>query len=1308
MGDTRRIRRLSYLIAFVVVAVVFALLLRGPHISNTLKRIILPELESASGQKVIAQKIYVNLFPLFVEAKGMKIFDERGERILFVKRVKAYIDLSGLLNREVVIRRLVIKEPEVNSDRAQVEEIVENIKVYLEQERETSLKVKVLSVEIQKGNVIHRDPHLKTSSVIHGLDGEMILGETQKVKVSADRVSISREGLQTITLGVTAGLRIRDGSVKITTLEVTSGPSKLSASGEYGGGRGTLKTKIGLVVASVKDLFRLKRSGEGDIRAEGDVTYAEGRVSVDLDVRGRFHLETLMEILDVEERIEGLVEVRGTLRGPVNALRGEGKAKLTKGNLYDVDIDSLSCTVSYADGIMKFADGSGNLYHGQARASAAITLPTVDYFTLAVDFEDVDSPPIFGLIEWDPGLQPGKVRGSLASSGSNFNPRGWFDYRSGSTGEDVLGRVRTATGRYSLEGDLLTLEDISLATGTSTVAAAGTVDIEKGLLRLNGEMKAEDVRDLSAPYYSSLQGRAAFSGSIGGTFEDPEIRGEVSLSNALIEGYPSGTVHADVRYTKHDLRMGKMVVTVGDESHVLSGGIRFPKAKELFELSDPLYDLTASFRNAHLGRFVQIFFPEFRGEGRFSGELKVSGTGESPVVRGKAGVTAGSVYGVAFDGAEFTLAYVGEKLTLSGIQARKGRSEISGDFFVDPDGRFSYSARTDNLSLADIMDTPVKGDVVMKARSAGRGSFDDPTITVDAKILRGVFRGKQIEGGVASALIERKSFTVQAKLLDEKILVSGKGSLEGDNPWSASVEMRSGRYDFLLDTFLKDVPEDLIVSASGVFSLKGDRRHVSGTSKIKHLLVSMYGYSFSNDDDINLELQDARLLLNRISLRSGNTVLKIDGGLVIGEEYDLVVEGSSALSPFKSLSSKIGLLKGDAEFVLSVSGRWDTPKINGGVTVANGAFGLKEYYHRLSSVNGYLYFDNDRVVLDRLSGKLGGGDVDISGILYLKRFSFRRFYVEAKMSNITASVSKDFTVNFGGALLYKGTPASQLISGDVTVNRARYRERVEWKSWLLKAKSVEKYKAEISNFEKAELNIKITGNETIAIDNNMARATASADMVLRGTVYRPVLFGRLETREGTVYFRNNEFRILHASADFADPNRMNPFLEIASETAVKGYNIKMNLDGQLDHFNMSLSSDPPLKEMDILALLTVGQTGGELKGLEGGVGASEATSFLTGKLQDVIEERLRSITGLDRFQIDPYVSKSTGTVEPRITVSKRLLGEKLFVTYTTSVGSVEEQILKLEYFLGRNISLVGIRDERGIIGGDVKFRFEFR
>ncbi len=112
-----------------------------------------------------------------------------------------------------------------------------------------------------------------------------------------------------------------------------------------------------------------------------------------------------------------------------------------------------------------------------------------------------------------------------------------------------------------------------------------------------------------------------------------------------------------------------------------------------------------------------------------------------------------------------------------------------------------------------------------------------------------------------------------------------------------------------------------------------------------------------------------------------------------------------------------------------------------------------------------------------------------------------------------------------------------------------------------------------------------------------------------------------------------------------------------------------------------------------LSLLTSGQIGKQTK--LAGIGAGEATSFLTGKLQDVVEERLRTLTGVDRFQVEPYVSSTTGTVGPRVTVSKRLIGEKLFVTYANLLGTTEEQVIKIEYLLNKNVSLVGVRDEKG-------------
>jgi len=1302
-------RRIALIAVPVLVLGAVLFVLRGPNISNLLKQNILPEMEHMLGRKVIAQNIYLNVFPLYIEAKGLKVYDDSGSRILLSKRVKAYVGLWGLFEKRLTIRRLVIKEPELNLSRKQAEDIAGNVRRYLATPRENALKAEVKSIELQKATAEFTDSESGIKIVLGGFGGEAVLGDTARVIATAEQVRVSKEGMPDITAGISAAVLIRDNVLEIKKLTVDSFGSRMTGTGNYEPGQGKVKTELSLLFATIKKFFGLQRSGEGSVSVHGLISLIKDTVTLDMSVKGGFYIQTLMELLKVTEKIEGYVDLKGEVKGPLNKLVAKGSGELRSGNLFDVDVDLLKCRISYEDGSMRFTEGSGRFYNGTATVNASIALPVVNYYTLKLDFSNIDSRPVFKLIGWDPGVMPGKIKGTLLNSGSEFNPEGLFEYRSSEIGKNALGRVRDVSGHYSMTGDVVRLTDLKVSTGVSVAKMNGSADIGKKVLAFEGDMNTGDLVDLAGPYLTTVHGIGRFRGRIDGTFSDPVLSGHLKVEKPVIDSYSADVLEADIRYRKELLVVNSMTASGRGDTYSMNGSVSFRNAAELFDLSNPYYDLKASVRDADLGRIAVLFYPDFQGSGQLKTDLKISGKGLEPELSGEASVGSGTLYKVPFSSASFQWKYSGSAFDIPRLTLQKGKSRISGNLNVDRDGRFVFSAASEKLYMSDLVDREIRGEAVFSLKADGSGTVDKHRIVINADMIEGRLRDKPIGSGTLTAEIIDRDVTLRSTLLNSRIALSGKGRLEKEFPWEARAEFQPGRYDPLIIAFLKEAPEDLILNMNGSFVLRGDRNRVSASAEFRQVNLAMFGYSFTNDQPIKLALNDRRLVLDHITMRSGsNASVKVNGSLEIGKNYNITVEGGSSLAPFKSLSTKIGVLRGDAEFTLEITGDWEKPQINGGVNLTNGSISLRDYSYRISSLNGYLYLDNDRVVLEKLTGRLGGGDVDLTGVLYLKKFDVRRFYVEAHMNNISAAVSNDFTLNFDGTLLYKGTPEEQMLSGDVQVNRARYKERVEWKSWLFKAKKAERVRSEISPVEKTALNIRVTGKESIRVDNNIARADVNADLLLRGTIYRPVILGRLDTKEGTVYFRNNEFRILRASADFTDPNRINPVIGIAAETIVKGYKIKMNLEGQVNQFTMSLSSDPVLKEMDILSLLTVGQTGGQLKGLEGGVGAGEATSFVTGKIQDVVEERLRSITGLDRVQVDPRVSRTTGTVEPSVTVAKRLLGDKMFVTYTSSVGPSDDQIVKVEYFVNRNVSLIGIRDERGIIGGDVKFRFEFK
>jgi autotransporter translocation and assembly factor TamB len=1321
-----KIIRFLYLLFFGIIISLAILFSRGPHISNILKRAILPELEAALQQKVIAKKIYINIFPLFMEVRDVKVFDESGTRMLSAERVKGYIEPLALLQKRISIQRLVIRKPNLFSDRQHLAKTIENIKAYLEKESEFPFKVRIKVIEISEASASLQDQDLQSSLDIKGLRSEVSLGKIPKLNISAGQFDIRKNGLPEFTGDVTTALLLKQNVIEIKRFTIGSYGSNLRVSGLYSDGKGTFKTKIALLVDSVKRIFNLRQKGEGKISAEGEVRVENlqnpdvafnqwDNIFVDLKLKGEFHIQTLMELLKVKEKVEGMTDFQGEIKGKLSDISGEAEAKLRKGNLFGVEVDSLRCNVTYKDGLLRFTKGEAELYDGRAKAEASIDLPHVASFTLNTQFDSIDSKDAFKLIGWDPGIPAGKVSGELLTSGSRFNPDGWFVYEAPSkkqreSTENVLDRVKAVSGTYSLRDDLLSLSDLRIKTPVSNLGAEGRVDIAKRTISFTYDLNTKNVSDLTLPYYTEVTGQGSSSGKITGTFDNPGISGRANLSGVSIEGYRAANTSLLFSYDRKLLSVQELLVTAPGEEHRAKGKILFPEAKELFDFSKPIYEIDVSVKTADLGGVMQLFTKEIPAKGRVSADFRVRGK-DKIEIDGDAHVVKSSIYGIPLNSASVAFSYFNKELSFKKVVVKQGISTLTAEGKISSDQKFSFRASSNKIFIKDFGLENIPEGTSISIQSDGQGSLKDPVIVLNAKVIGGAFRGKTVGDGFIKGEIKDKNISLNASFFDEQIKFRGEGHLDDILPWNAEVEIQPGRYDFLVGAIFTDAPEDMFLNLKGHVQMEGDRHNVKASANISNLALGLLDYSFTNDSDIRVQINNGNISFPAFSLRSGATsTVKVLGGLDIGREYNLRLEGRSSLSPLKVLSGKLEHLTGESEFAFSIRGKWENPDIKGDLTVSNASLGLKGDFPRISSINASASIDEDKLVLKKLSGKIGGGEINASGLLHIKGFQIKRFSFESNLNNITASFVKDSTVNFNGDLVYKGTPEAQGISGDIKIKSAKYRHRVEWKSWLLKSKTLEKPRAGLSGLEKAQLNISISGEENISIDNNVARTPVRVDMILRGTVSQPSFLGRLESKEGVFYFRNNEFKIVHASADFADPNRVNPMIALSAETSVKGYQVKLNLEGQIDHFDLSLSSDPPLEEPDIFSLLTVGEVGKDLKGLKGGIGAGEATSFLAGTLQDVFEERLKMITGFDRIQVGSSVSKTSGTVEPRVTVSKRLLSDKVYVTYSNVLGSTTtgEQIFRIEYLLDKNISLIGTSDEMGILGGDIKFRFEFK
>src|SRR5262249_60772219 len=74
---------------------------------------------------------------------------------------------------------------------------------------------------------------------------------------------------------------------------------------------------------------------------------------------------------------------------------------------------------------------------------------------------------------------------------------------------------------------------------------------------------------------------------------------------------------------------------------------------------------------------------------------------------------------------------------------------------------------------------------------------------------------------------------------------------------------------------------------------------------------------------------------------------------------------------------------------------------------------------------------------------------------------------------------------------------------------------------------------------------------TLRIDNNLMRLVASADLNLRGTYDRPVLFGHADIDRGDVTVEGRRYRLTRGTIDFTNPARIEPFFDVVAETNVR-------------------------------------------------------------------------------------------------------------------------------------------------------------
>ncbi|MGA2191861.1 MAG: translocation/assembly module TamB domain-containing protein, partial [Nitrospirota bacterium] len=1068
-------------------------------------------------------------------------------------------------------------------------------------------------------------------------------------------------------------------------------------------------------------------SEDTDIKTSGRIVLGKNP-ALDLSLTSKLDLALLGRLgITGKNRPSGEAEISGKVKGVYPDLNGSGNLVLRKVEYAGVRADDIKSAIEFEKGILTMPSLDSRILGGEV--TGRLTLDTREGalgYTSSWTIKDVISGLYtggrkdIGFIPWQ------RVSGSVDVSGKGFSAKDIAV-----SGDVELAKYDKPYDKRGISHELETLRDVKAAFRISD----GTVTVEKGTalsahsavdftgtVGFDGESDIDirgssgDISEISTLIgYSDTVGKLDLTAHMRGNITEPEIVGKAHITDASAHGIPFSSARGDVKLSGWQLSFGDFQIFQSSGSFLLNGKIMFKGEGASFD--NPYFIAKLGLKKVDVRRIVAIFYEDIPLNLHADGELDFSGTANKFRGAGQINTGPGDVYGQAVDKAEVSAVLSDKDISFPKIIAAKGRDIVTASGAIGFDGTFrgkAASAKFDIASFDLLAKTgiPLKGSVSFSMTGGGR--FDHPDISGNVSAFKLSYQDVDLGASNLNASIKGPSLSLNGTILDGKVGMDAVLGLQGPYAWRGKLAFNGGRFEPFLRLAIKDLPDDVSLLSTGVLRGEGTLATPANASvwmDFSKVSGAILGRKLENDGDISLSYRNGRLDVKSLKLKGEAVKLEVTGGATGLEQVDISVKASAELDIIKPLiKDNVDYIDGTAGIELKVRGGLKNPNLTGRITVGNAGIKFKDLAQRFDKISAEADFEGNSFTLSRFNSEFGGGKVSIKGSGGLKGLSVDSFLFNINAQDVKVKYIEGLATNIDADMRFEGVENQKSLSGEVTVKKARYTERIDWKSWLVQ---IQRKRPEVP-VEKNEdlgqtgLDLHITAAETIKIDNNVAKIPISSDILLRGTINRPVILGRLESNSGSVYFRNNNFKLINGVVEFADPRKLNPIVDIQAETKVKDYTIDLNLSGTLDKIKATLNSDPPLDDGEIITLLTLGRTSEALQGHESAVTTGEATSFVTGQIQDAVEDRLKLITGFDRFQIDPYLA-STGTSSgPRLTVGKSLFSDKLYMTYSSNVGTSEDQVVNFEYIFNKNLSLVGGRDDLAHYGADVKFHFEFK
>lgn len=801
-----------------------------------------------------------------------------------------------------------------------------------------------------------------------------------------------------------------------------------------------------------------------------------------------------------------------------------------------------------------------------------------------------------------------------------------------------------------------------------------------------------------------VAGGGRFDGTVTGRWPDLVIEGEVEGRGMRFSTIHTETLLAVGRIGRDTIWLDRLSARFG-ESRLAASGV-FDRGEEVY----PDMEFDAEWEDWDIPEIVDFLEWDLVASGTATGHSETVRRSERYTGGGAVTGRNGDFLEQPFDEARVAWTLDGERARLDPISGafRGGAAEGSLDIGLvewEMDGR---------LTGADFPLTPGLAPEWISIRSDFTldigGDLLVPALDLDARVPAASVLGLPLGPGAITGAVRGETFVGRGALDSGAASFRMEGVVPLGTEGGGTVTVRAVEVAPLISAAAAEQGFSVIASGRGDFHLENPHDEwMTGSATITGLDLAAPDFAASLTAPAEVRLADARVELDPLELRRDEARLLLAGAVDLdAERLDLSISGRTSLAAAEPLVEGLDA-EGELSLDVGVRGPWTSPGIVGAGRIRDGSFRFAGFPHALREVAGEIAFDRNTVRAAEVAGRLGSGNAVISGSISFADAEADATDLRMRITDARLRYPADLSALVSADLRVLGDRDLRLLTGSVTLEDAVWSREYELFSSILSDLNAvtESSAPEAGTLDGFRLDVRVGTASPFTVRNSIFELAAAADLGLRGTAGAPALLGRADLVGGEVFFGAHRFQIVSGRADFIDPEGIEPVFDLEAETTVRSYRVRLRAAGTTEQIQANLSSEPPLREPDILRLLSGAPEQDLLRaGGDDEVAAATAATLLSQQLSNLIGRRAGRVFGIDRFSIDPFLIGHFSNPTARVTLGKQLSPD-LSVRYSSSLSTTEESIIVVEYTPRGPVSWIFSRDRDGSLGVDVRFHRSF-